>query len=126
MSSTVNKIVITFPFPTILPIVDKPNYKTLAKVHFKLNANFASVQSNIGDRQLGVLYLTVSPDDYKTLSATAFIPLVNRGATEIITAGATATVIANERRSFTDTTKLFKQYDSTDKSPKQMLLGTVD
>ena len=41
MASTVNKIVENFPFPTISPIVGEPNYKTIAGVHFKLNANSA-------------------------------------------------------------------------------------
>ena len=43
MSSTVNKTVKNFPFPTILPIIGKPNYETIAKVHLKLNANSVSV-----------------------------------------------------------------------------------
>ena len=126
MLSTVDKTVENFPFPTIFPIVGEPNYETISKVHFKLNANFASVKSNLGDVQLGLLYLTVSPDVYNTLSATIFIPPVNPGATAIITAGATATVIANERRSFVDATALFKQYDSSDKAFNQMLLGAVE
>ena len=126
ISSTVDKIVKNFPFPTILPIVGEPNYKAIAKVHFKLNANFASVQSNIGDRQLGLLYLRVSPAVYNTLPATVFVPPVNPGATAIITSSATAAVIVNKRRSFADATEMFKQYDSTNKALKQILLGAVD
>ena len=112
MKSTVNKIVENFLFPIIFLIVSEPNYKTIAEVYFKMNANSTSNQSNIGDGQLGLLFLTVSPADYNTLYVTAFVPLVNPGATAIITSGATAAVIANERCSFTDATTLFKQYDS--------------
>ena len=126
MSSTGDKIVEYFPFPTILTILGEPNYKTIAEVHFKLNANFASVQYNLGDGKLGLLYLTVSPSIYNSLSATVFVPLVNPGATAIITAGSTAAVIANERRSFADAIALFKRYDSVNKSLKQMLLGAFD
>ena len=118
MSSTVDKIVKNFPFYTIFPIVGEPNYETIAKVHFKLNENSASVQSNLGYGQLGLLYLTVSPDVYNTLSATVVILLVNPGSTAIITAGATTAVIANERRSFAGATALFKLYDSAKKSLK--------
>ena len=95
MSSTVDKTVENFPFPTILPIVGEPNYKTIAKVHLKLNANYASVQSNLGDGQLGLLFLTVSPSVYNTLFATTFIPPVNPGTTAIINASATVAVIVN-------------------------------
>ena len=68
----------------------------------------------------------VSPDVYNTLSTTIFIPPVNPGATAIITAGANANVIANKHQSFVETTALFKQYGSADKSLKKMLLGAVD
>ena len=126
MLSTVDKIVENSQFPTILPIVGKPNYKTISEVHFKLNANSASIQSNIGDGQLGLLFLMVSPAVYNTLSATAFVPPVNPGAAAIITTGATAAVIVNERCSFTDAATLFKQYDSANKSLKQIIFGAVD
>ena len=118
MSSTVEKLIENIRFPTILPIIGKPNYKTIAGV----NANSASFQSNLGDGQLGLLFLTVSTAVYNTLSVTAFIPLINPGATAIIT----AVIIANENRSFTDATALFKQYYSANKSLKQMIIGAVD
>ena len=98
MPSTVDIIVENFPFPTIFPIVGEPNYKTIAEVHFKLNANSSLVQSNLRYGQLGLLYLTVSSSVYNTLSATVFIPSVNPGATAIIAAGATAAVITNKLR----------------------------
>ena len=126
MSSTVDKIVENFPFPTILPIVGEPNYETIAQVHFKLNENSASIQSNLGDGQLGLLFLTVSSAVYNTLSATAFIPPVNPGATAVITAKATAAVIASEYQSLTDANALFKKYDSSNKSLKQIILGAVN
>ena len=53
--SSIEKIVKNFPFLTILPIVGEHNYKTIAEVHFKVNENYAPVQSNIGDGQLGLL-----------------------------------------------------------------------
>ena len=108
MSSTVNKTVEKFPFPTIFPIVGELNYETIAKVHFKLNAISALVQYNLGYGQLGLLYLTVSQAVYKTLYATVFISQVNPGSTAIITSGATATIIANKQRSFANGTAIFK------------------
>ena len=61
MPIATNKIVDVFPFPTILPIIGAPNYKTIAKVHLKLNSNAAYVQSNLGCGTLGLLQLTAPP-----------------------------------------------------------------
>ena len=72
MLSTFDKIVETFLFPTILPIVGEPNYETITKVNFKLNANSASVRSNLVDGKLCLLCLTVSLVVYNTLSATRY------------------------------------------------------
>ena len=124
--STVDKIAENFLFTTISPIVGKANYEIIARVHFKLNSNSVSVQSNLRDGKLGLLYLTVSAAVYNTLSATVFILPVNPGATAIITDDATTAVIANKRRSFANATALFKQYEYDDKYLKQMLLGDFD
>lgn len=126
MASNTDKIVEGFPFPTISPIVGEPNYETIAAVHLKLNANAASVRSNLGNGQLGLLYLTVSPAVYATLSPIAFVPPVNPGAQPTIPIGANATASANIRRTFDEATAIFKEYDSADKALKQILLGAVD
>ena len=52
MTISIDKIVDGFPHPNIAPIVE---------LNLQLNANAASVQSNLGDGQLGLLALTVSP-----------------------------------------------------------------
>ena len=126
MLSTAGKIVENFLYLTIFSIVGKPNYKTISEVHFKCNTNSTSFQSNLVDRYLGLLYLTVYPAVYNTLSTTVFIPLVNPGATAIITSGAATAVIASKRGSFADATALFKQYNSANKVFKQILLGALD
>ena len=68
MPTAIEKIVDSFPFPTIPPIVGTPTYNTIAEVNLKLNSNSASVQSNLGCGTLGLLQLTVSPAVYNTLS----------------------------------------------------------
>ena len=70
MLSTIDKILDGFPFPAIALIVRAPNFETIPKIHMNLNYNAASVQSNLGDGALGLLYLNVSPTVYTTLSAT--------------------------------------------------------
>jgi hypothetical protein len=91
-----------------------------------LNANAASIQSHLGNGLLGLLYLTVSPAIYATLSATAFVPPVNPGPTPVIPAGATCAQISNIRFAFNASTAIFRDYDLADKALKQLLLGAVD
>ena len=125
MSSS-DKIVETFPYPTIPPIIGQPNYESISEVHLQLNADSASVQSHLGNGALGLLFLTVLPAVYNTLSLIPFVPPVNPGPDPVIPAGSTGPQIADIRHQFTTATKLFKQYDATDKALKQLLLGAVD
>ena len=62
------KIVDRLLFPTIDLIFGTPDYESIADIHLKLNSNVASVQSNLGCGTLGLLFLTVSPAVYVTLS----------------------------------------------------------
>jgi hypothetical protein len=72
--TAIDKIVDGFPHPMIPPIIGIPTYEAIANLNLHLNANAASVQSNLGDGQLGLLALTISPAIYNALSAIAFVP----------------------------------------------------
>jgi hypothetical protein len=126
MPSAIDSIVAGFPFPTVTPIIGEPNYESIAALHLQLNANAASIQSHLGNGHLGLLYLTVSPAVYATLSNIAFIAPINPGPTAIIPNNATGPQIASIRTAFIENTALFQQYDTADKALKQLLLGAVD
>ena len=126
MPSTIDSIVNGFPFPTVHPIIGEPNYESIAALHLQLNANAASVSSHLGNGVLGLLYLTVSPAVYATLSAVPFVPPINPGPTPIIPPGSTGPQIANIRATFVEDTDLFKQYSTTDKALKQLLIAAVE
>ena len=126
MPSTIDNIVEGFPHPTLTPISGVPTYETIAELNLKLNANAASVQSNLGDGQLGLLYLTVTPAEYTTLSATAFVPPANPGTTPVIATGATAAQTSASIRQHTTEITLFREYNATDKALKQLVIGAVD
>ena len=126
MPTTPDKIVESFPHPTIMPIVGQPTYETLAEIHLKLNTNAASVHSNLGNGLLGLLFLPVSPAVYNTQSATPFIPPENPGPTADIPAHATGPQIAEIRRQAEAAATLYKEYDATDKALKSLLLSAVD
>ena len=120
MTSSIDKTMHSFPNPTIPPIFDQPGYETIVDVHLKLNANAASVQSHLGCGTLGLLYLTVTPAVYNTLSATAFVPPPNPGMHPTIPAGSTGPQISDIRLQHANATKIYKQYNATDKALKQL------
>ena len=126
MPSSIEKIVDGFLFPTIDLIIGTPDYKSIADIHLKLNSNAASVQSNLGCGTLSLLFLTVFPAVYATLSTTTFVPPVNPGPEPIIPTGSTGTVIADLRYHHTKATKIFAKYKNTDKALRQLLLVSTD
>ena len=60
MATTAEKIVENFPHKTIQAIIGQPTYETFAILHLILNTNAASVHSNRGNEQLGLIFLTLS------------------------------------------------------------------
>ena len=126
MPTAINKIVDSFPFPTIPPIVWTSTYNTIAEVNLKLNLNSASVQYNIGCGTLGLLQLTVSPAVYNTLSYNAFIVPVNPGSVPIIPANCTGAQITKLCYAFDTASALFNKYNCPDKALRQIILSTVD
>jgi hypothetical protein len=126
MPSTLDRITESFPHPTIPPIVGQPTYETLSEVHLKLNTNAASVQSHLGNGQLGLLFLTVTPAVYNTQSAVVFTPPTNPGANPIMPPGSTGAQIADLRRQHDIATDFYREYTATDKALKTLLIGAVD
>jgi hypothetical protein len=125
MPSDIDKIVDGFPHPTVIPITGVPTYEAIAELNLQLNANAASVQSNLGDGLLGLLFLTITPAEYNTLSAVQFIPPGNPGSTPVIPAGSTGPQISAVIRQHGLSANLFKEYLATDKALKQQIIGAV-
>ena len=126
MPYTIDNILDSFPFPTISPIVGPPNYETISELHMKLNSNAASVQSNLGDGKIGLLYITVSTNVYTTLSVTTLVVPLNPGSEPIIPNGSTSPAIADIRYDLQLANDIFTDYNRTDKALLQILLASVD
>jgi hypothetical protein len=123
MTSEINTVVNGFPHPTIPACFDEPTYASIAAVNLKLNANATSVQSNLGDGNLGHLALTVTPEDYATLSQVPFVVPANPGPQPIIPANATHHIILAVEREHKAALRTWLQYTNTDKALKQQLLA---
>ena len=120
MPSLLEKIVDRLPFPTIDPIIGTPDYEGIADIQLKPNLNAASVHSNIGCGTLGLLFLTVLPVVYTTLSTTTFVLPVKPGLEPSIPTGATRSVIDDLQYCHTESTKIFTEYENTDKALRQL------
>ena len=126
MPSTIDKIVKVFPFPSIPPIVGAPDLKKSPRCTYSSTQTLRWFTPTSANGDLGLLYLTVSPAVYNTLSATTFILLSNPGATSGIPVGSTAVQISALQYAHTTTAVLFDMYNHTDKSLLQQLLSAVD
>jgi len=124
--TSVEKIKDVFPHPTIEPIIGQPGYDTINHMHQKLNTNAAFIISHLGNGRLGLLYLTVTNTVFNTLSAIPFIPPLNPSPMAIYPPGATQFQIQAVNATHATNTRLFKQYDATDRALKQQLLGCMD
>ena len=92
----------------------------------ELNANASSTHSNLGDGQLGLLYLTVSKTTYDSLFDVPLIPPVNPGPLPIIPRNSNARKAADTRVEHAENKRVFNQYIVTDKALKSQIIQAVN
>lgn len=126
MPSDIEKIIETFPHKSINKIEGTPTFAILQDIQIQLNANAASVQSNLGDGLLGLLHLTVTPATYDTLSQVPFVVPVNPGPLPQFNARATSREVAAARAQHEENLRVFREYHNTDKALKSLLINAVD
>jgi hypothetical protein len=108
MVAKMDPIAEVFPHPLLPPIIGIPTYELIAELHIQLKGNAASVQSNLGDGQPGLLHP------------------VNPGTTPNIPAGTTAAVASRLVRQFSYDTIIFREYNATDNALKQQIIGCIN
>ena len=114
MPPALEKIVESFPYPTVPPIVGQPSYETIAELQLKLNTNAASIHSHRGNGRLGLLFLTVKPAVYNTQSTVVFNPPTNPGQNPTILNNSTGPQMADTRRRHKEEFYKFQTYQQTD------------
>ena len=123
MSSSIETIVDGFPFPTINPIIRKPNYESIADIHLKLNTNSASVHSSLGCGTLSLLFFTVLRTVYATLSTISIVLPVSPRPKPRIPTGASSAIIADLLYHHTESTKIFTEYKKHGERPSSASVG---
>ena len=126
MPSDIDNIVDAFPYPVISQIQGPPSFATIKDIHIKLNANAASIHSNLGDGNLGYIYLTVTNEVYNTLSDVSFIEPANPGMLPVIPTTASVRQANDIQMNFKENRRIFNEYTMTDKALKQQLLSSIN
>jgi hypothetical protein len=126
MTINVDASIDGFPHPSIQPILGPPTYASIAEVHLQLNANAASVFSNLGNGTLGLLALTVTEEVYDTLSDEPFVPPENPGTQPDLPGNANNNQIAEFVAQHKEDKRIWREYQATDKALKQQLLAAVN
>ena len=119
MTSSVDKIGNILPFLTIICIEGQPTHKTIEEINFQLNANTASIKSNLGKGGHVYLILDVLPTVLATLTPMLFIIPINPGPNADIPPRQTVVKIESIWLDHTNTTKLFIKYNNMDNVLKQ-------
>ena len=126
MPSALDKIMESFPHPTVSPIFGQSSYETIAELQLKMNTNSASIYSHRGNGRIGLLFLTVKPAVYNTQSTVTFDPSKNPGQNHTIPTGSTVLQIADIRRRHKDQFDEFQTYQQTDRTLKTILITSID
>jgi hypothetical protein len=121
MTTAINKLVNNFPYPSIPPIIGQPLFQTLVQLHLQLNSNAASIHSNLGNGQLGLIQLSISDGVYNTLSAMPFLSPANPG-----TPHSTGAMITELGRLLSTASVLFHQYTAGRKALEKEIRNPVD
>ena len=124
--TNMNNIMDCLPYPTVTPIIGQPRYESISEMHLQLNANASSVQYNLGNGTLGNLLLMFTPAVFNTISAMLFVPPPNPGQDPIIPTGSTGPKIVDTHNEHARKTRVYKLFESTDKSIKQLILRAID
>ena len=101
-----DKIPEAFPYLTINPIIGQSGYESISEVHLQLNTDSASIQYHLRNCALDLIFFTITPTIYNTLSLIPFIHPVNLGSDIIIPDGSNGPRIADICLQFNTSTRI--------------------
>lgn len=126
MPTTVETIREGFPYPSIDQQPGCPTYAIISEVHKKLKTNSASVHSNLGGGQHGLLGLTLQDRTYTTLTGVPFILPTNPGTVPNIPAGSSGPQISQFESAHKEELREWQETTRADQALQQQLLSVFD
>ena len=122
------KITERFPHPTLTKIVGMPTFENLQHLRSQLSANAASIDSTLGNGQLGLLGLTITAAKYLLLSNGEAWTLPDKPDINptIDIVNSTAIQISETNRQHKILQDQWKEVNACDKALKKQLVEAVD
>ena len=122
MKIAIDIIIESFPHTTINHVSRLPMHKFMSAARLQLNTNAASIHSHRRNFQLGLLFFTLRPEFYNTVSTVRFIPPTNPGSEPIVPEGSTGPktkYALNTKNSTPNTSNTIKQMKCLSSSSSQ-------
>ena len=124
--TTVEQIREGFHYPTLDRQPGLPSYNTINSVHTLLKTNAASVPSQLGGGQHGLLGLVLNNEIFQKLTGTDFIKPSNPGTVATIPTGSTGPQIDNLVRNHKEQLREWQETTRTDQALQQQLIAVFD
>ena len=124
--TTVEQIREGFHYPTLDRQPGLPSYNTINSVHTLLKTNAASVPSQLGGEQHGLLGLVLNNAIFNKLTGTDFIKPSNPGTVATIPTGSTGPQIDILVRNHKEQLREWQETTRTDQALQQQLIAVFD
>ena len=126
MPTTVETIREGFPCPSIEKQPGLPTYAIINELYKKLKTNSASVHSNLGGTQHGLLGLTLQDRTYTPLTVVPFVLPMNPGTVPTIPAGSSGLQISQSERAHKQALREWQETTRADQVLLQKLISVFD
>ena len=125
MTLTAESIIGDFPYPTVTKIDGLPTYSTLKELVRQLQANAASVSTELGGGAHGFLGLLLPAATYQNLAGVAWNPPVNPGVFAVIPNNANAAERQQAYHEHKMQVEAWRLYNAVHNALKQQIIGAV-
>ena len=123
---SVDTILDSFPIKDITKHSGEPTFQAIREAHNQLKANAASILSDIGGGQFGLLGLTIHPKTYETLTGIPFVKHSNPGTHPIYPSGISVETAAEILRQHKVNQGEFNTMYNTDLALTKQIISAFD
>ena len=123
---TVDSIKEGFPYPDLEKVHGTPTFTDIREIHTKLKANAASIASERGGRNHGLLSLVMAPATYTRITGYNFHPPDNPGNTPRIPRNTPPEVVQDMRAQHKEEIREWREYRATANALRQQIIATFE
>ena len=119
---TVDSIKEGFPYPDLEKVHGTPTFTDIREIHTKLKANAASIASERGGGNHGLLSLVMAPATYTRITGYNFHPPNNPGNTPRIPRNTPPEVVQDMRAQHKEEIREWREYRATANALRQQII----